>query len=172
MLASCVPTVIFGNDFALPRLDGRGLSASEAVTSEAIESVLRLPRRVTALSERADEGRKEELRLPPIGGDCLEIEERAFRAGSIRTAFSIHISWVYELKLFWLVIRLGRSSKIIEVHTLGQFSWHLYTARETTWLWNLYLFLVLALGRTPGCAAHRGRFPCPQLREANFNIEL
>jgi len=56
----------------------------------------------------ADSGRSE---LVPAN-DCgrRELTERAFRTGSIRTAFSIHISCVYELNLSFLQFQACRKT--------------------------------------------------------------
>jgi len=93
------PIVILGieaADCALPgRLRSLGLPAFELVASAFNESVLVCGRKVWA---SIDIGRKVLLGAAMECGRWEE-GERVLRTGSMRTAFSMHISCVYELKL-------------------------------------------------------------------------
>ena len=63
---------------------------------------------------------------------------RAFLAGSMRTAFSMHISWVYELKLVSISTVFLATCKEGEIFTLGPASWHSCKEQGTTCRWNLW----------------------------------
>lgn len=102
--SGCEPTMIFGIDLADCALSGLcGSSApvaSGVVASDRIDSLLVFWPRTGPWGETAVEADKCRRVLAPANecGRC-EFEERAFRAGSMRTVFSMHISWVYELNL-------------------------------------------------------------------------
>ncbi len=95
--SGCVPTVIFGIDLADCALPGLCISGAPAATgvvaSDCIDSLLFLWPRTGPWGETAVEADKCRRELAPANecGRC-ELEERAFRAGSMRTAFSMHIS--------------------------------------------------------------------------------
>ena len=87
-------------DCALPGLCGPSWCSSDAVASDRRDSLLLLYPKILSCDETAVEADKcrselgfaRERRLP-------EKFVPIFRAGSMRTAFSIHISCVYELNL-------------------------------------------------------------------------
>ena len=98
-------TMMFGIDFADCALSGlcrsSGCSmASDAVASDRRDSLLLLYPNFLSCVETAVEADKCRSELGfAIERRLIERFVRLFRAGSIRTAFSIHISCVYELNL-------------------------------------------------------------------------
>ena len=96
---------IFGIDFAECALPGLCRSswcsvASEAVTSDRRDSVLLLYPKFLSCEETAVGADKCRSELG-FARECRFAERFVllFRAGSMRTAFSMHISCVYELNL-------------------------------------------------------------------------
>ena len=159
----CEPMVISGIDFADCELAGLCSSrpaASEWVASERKESLLLLCETALPLAETAVEvnnGRRELLPAKECGR--RELVAPAFRAGSMITAFSMHISWVYELNLFHSELSLCR--KRLVRSTLGQFSWHSCMAQGKTCR-SLLMSLPIWPRCSPGCAIRGCRlFRCP-----------